>query len=566
MIPVWFEPTVSREAAESRLRFKHVGGFLIRQSSQPGTLALSLKTGNKEDDIKHFIIVSRDGSVALEDSELEFDSLVSLVNHYSSNRDELPVSLRMTSASSRKISAPAGLHRADSPMVSMVGRQRTKSTIWVNSPVFKNENNTRSRDIEVINSVLKQDSKLDNQFSALLSDWKPLDTDRKDTKDPSEDPAVDIGAIEADAYLENETVKADISDKVEDVEVNAVKDAEKQVKDAMFGIKDSSKEAKDVEKDNVEVEDDYSLPVDLENDLYEIPGQAGSWPSPRRDSPTSAVPAKTNGGGRPRLVPNSASLPEKPIRYRKNNSVVNHHFSQKDLEASEKLSKSCSNIFEELEKRNEINSNNKNFRKSFVRKVSLNLSVRKTSTSRPIRKISAVMKKMLPINKISSLVNSQENSDSWEYLADCGVSPVYEEVQEVKRLVNDEDNIYVEMTTPDPPANRPAAAGDVPTNLASVDPRGHSRPNKEEANCDRQASLKRRDSVDSFLALEKRCSEESGSCDSVYESECSSSNSNPSSLGRQSSQNITRILLGGSNQDRNGRSISQREPCVVHYV
>jgi hypothetical protein len=77
-------------------------------------------------------------------------------------------------------------------------------------------------------------------------------------------------------------------------------------------------------------------------------------------------------------------------------------------------------------------------RKSFVRKVSINLSVRK-SNSKPIRKISDAMKKMFPMPKsLKSLANSQINSDSWEYLAECGINPVYEEVQEIK---DSEENI-----------------------------------------------------------------------------------------------------------------------------
>jgi len=434
MVPRWFEPTTSREDAIHKLQKTHNGSFLIRQSSQPGTLALSLRTGAGEDDIQHFIIISRNGSVALEDSDLEFDSLVSLVNHYSTNRDELPVSLKMSNPT-RKSSAPGGFNRGDSPYVSMVGnhgRQRTKSTIWVNSPVFRTTDAVKSRDQEVIQSVLQQGSNLQDSFSSLLSE-----------------------------QLEQLNQTASVTS----IRVN----------------QSEEKESAKVADDDYE---DYSLPIDVAQNLYEEPETPSGSPNlpPRSpDLPSRLSPSlETNrrlsylsphrqlehiderlvcdyrrpanddtrglfGGNKSSSLDSHQSEAVRP-RFRKNNSVVVNQFRPSELQVPANVSKSCSNIFEELEKRNE---ENKNFRGSFVRKVSLNLSIRRNNNIQPIRKLSAVMKKIFPLPKsFASLINSQENSDSWEYLADCGVSsPLYEEVKDVPKpskspFSNSKSNIH----------------------------------------------------------------------------------------------------------------------------
>lgn len=460
MVPQWFEPTVSREEAEHRLQHKHIGNFLIRQSSQPGTLAVSVKTGRGKDDIKHFIIISQNGSVSLEDSELEFDSLVSLVNHYSTHRDEIPVWLRIMEHN-RKVSAPAGFTRGDSPYVSMVGRQRTKSTIWVSSPVFRTEG-SNPRDLEVINSVLKQDSDIQQQLSALLTDVLSTKKDFDHLgREDAEDTPIDA----------TETGRSGLD------RVGLIQQTDNRT--CILVNQGESSGGSNYSANNDDDDDDYedySLPVDLEQNIYEIPDinikkpeedgpkilhspQPINLNTSQENLPTSPVKHlesnEISKGLEPRRKSRTvdsntelgsytsqekrASGPEtRPTRYRKNNSVVQNPYRSIEAQvsacspASSNLSKSCSNIFEELERRN---GQNEPLRKSFVRKVSLNLSVRRNNNAQPIRKLSSIMKKMFPVPKsLSSLVKSpQENSDSWEYLADCGISPVYEEVKDIPR-------------------------------------------------------------------------------------------------------------------------------------
>jgi len=78
---------VTRDEAASLLSHKDVGNFIVRSSRLQDTLALSVKTAGE---VQHFIILRKGDGVLLEDSELQFDSLLSLIFHYSNICDELP--------------------------------------------------------------------------------------------------------------------------------------------------------------------------------------------------------------------------------------------------------------------------------------------------------------------------------------------------------------------------------------------------------------------------------------------------------------------------------------------
>jgi len=92
--PIWFLPEVTREESSHLLHNKKPGNFIIRGSRQPNTLAISVKTGTNEiNRVQHFIILMTEQNVCLEDSDIKFDNLVSLVFHYSHTCDELPEKL-----------------------------------------------------------------------------------------------------------------------------------------------------------------------------------------------------------------------------------------------------------------------------------------------------------------------------------------------------------------------------------------------------------------------------------------------------------------------------------------
>ena len=98
--PIWFLPHVNREESSQLLHNQKTGvntsiinifsnsyflhNFLIRGSRQPNTLAISVKLGSRLSfQVQHFIIIQKERKVYLEDSDLQFDNIVSLAFHYS---------------------------------------------------------------------------------------------------------------------------------------------------------------------------------------------------------------------------------------------------------------------------------------------------------------------------------------------------------------------------------------------------------------------------------------------------------------------------------------------------
>ncbi|KAK6645386.1 hypothetical protein RUM43_001663 [Polyplax serrata] len=94
--PVWFLPGIQRAGAVHLLQGKEEGNFIVRQSSQPDTMAVSVRlpTG-KGPYIEHYLIQAIDGQLSLESSENMFESIPSLIAHYCQCCDELPVRLTL---------------------------------------------------------------------------------------------------------------------------------------------------------------------------------------------------------------------------------------------------------------------------------------------------------------------------------------------------------------------------------------------------------------------------------------------------------------------------------------
>ena len=98
--PIWFLVKATREDSTQILHDKNPGvktnkrkyytnvlflkNFIIRGSRHRDTLALSIKLGASQSfEVHHFIILTGEGRAWLENSELKFDSIVSLAFHYS---------------------------------------------------------------------------------------------------------------------------------------------------------------------------------------------------------------------------------------------------------------------------------------------------------------------------------------------------------------------------------------------------------------------------------------------------------------------------------------------------
>ncbi|XP_018896161.2 protein sprint [Bemisia tabaci] len=95
--PVWFLPGIQRAGAFHLLQGKEDGNFVVRQSSQSGTMAISVRLPpGKGPYIEHYLIQStEDGKMGLESSDNRFESIPALIAHYSQCCDELPVQLTL---------------------------------------------------------------------------------------------------------------------------------------------------------------------------------------------------------------------------------------------------------------------------------------------------------------------------------------------------------------------------------------------------------------------------------------------------------------------------------------
>ncbi|XP_070169330.1 protein sprint isoform X4 [Polyergus mexicanus] len=93
--PIWFLPGIQRAGAFHLLQGKEEGNFVVRQSSQSETMALSVRLpAGKGPYIEHYLIQANKGKLSLETSENRFDNIPSLIAHYSQCcSDELPVQL-----------------------------------------------------------------------------------------------------------------------------------------------------------------------------------------------------------------------------------------------------------------------------------------------------------------------------------------------------------------------------------------------------------------------------------------------------------------------------------------
>lgn len=92
--PIWFLPGIQRAGAFHLLQGKEEGVFVVRQSSQSKTMALSVRLPpDKGPYIEHYLIQSSDAGLGLETSENRFEDIPALIAHYANCCDELPVQL-----------------------------------------------------------------------------------------------------------------------------------------------------------------------------------------------------------------------------------------------------------------------------------------------------------------------------------------------------------------------------------------------------------------------------------------------------------------------------------------
>ncbi|EDW29727.1 GL14882 [Drosophila persimilis] len=94
--PMWFLPDLQRSGAVHLLQGKEEGTFIVRGSSQPNTMAVSVRLPQDTGPyIEHYLIQSHDNVLSLESSRFTFASIPALIAHYAQCCDELPVQLRL---------------------------------------------------------------------------------------------------------------------------------------------------------------------------------------------------------------------------------------------------------------------------------------------------------------------------------------------------------------------------------------------------------------------------------------------------------------------------------------
>ncbi|KAG1653318.1 Protein sprint [Nymphon striatum] len=96
--PIWYLPGISRTGAVHLLQGKDIGNYIVRQSSKPNTMAISVRLPEgKGPYIEHYLIeTAGNGKLRLEGSDHQFTAIPMLVSHYSQCCDELPVRLCLT--------------------------------------------------------------------------------------------------------------------------------------------------------------------------------------------------------------------------------------------------------------------------------------------------------------------------------------------------------------------------------------------------------------------------------------------------------------------------------------
>ncbi|XP_017119336.1 protein sprint isoform X3 [Drosophila elegans] len=94
--PMWFLPGIQRSGAVHLLQGKEEGTFIVRGSSQPNTMAVSVRLPQDTGPyIEHYLIQSHDNVLSLESSRFTFGSIPLLIAHYAQCCDELPVQLML---------------------------------------------------------------------------------------------------------------------------------------------------------------------------------------------------------------------------------------------------------------------------------------------------------------------------------------------------------------------------------------------------------------------------------------------------------------------------------------
>ncbi|CAG5124874.1 unnamed protein product, partial [Candidula unifasciata] len=96
---IWLLATMSRAGAVHILKDRETGVFIVRKSSQPNSLALSVQSHlSDHSTVDHYLIEGTNYGFRLQGSTHFFHSIPALIAYYVENTDEIPYYLRLPSA------------------------------------------------------------------------------------------------------------------------------------------------------------------------------------------------------------------------------------------------------------------------------------------------------------------------------------------------------------------------------------------------------------------------------------------------------------------------------------
>lgn len=148
---IWYLPHINRATVVHYLQGKAVGVFIVRQSSKPQTLAISVRLPHGHGPhIEHYLIERRNTSKSnclfrLEGSEHYFSTILNLVTHYSNCCDELPVRLKLVPVLQAATSGQSQLSS-----LALLGQEFWQSKFVQLKQLPKNSLNTET--LEIVNS------------------------------------------------------------------------------------------------------------------------------------------------------------------------------------------------------------------------------------------------------------------------------------------------------------------------------------------------------------------------------------------------------------------------------
>jgi len=243
---IWLLTNLERSAVNRLLHNKEPGHFIVRNSSKPGTMALSVRLPKgKGPYIEHYLIENLGNrKLHLEGSERYFSVVPMLISHYCQCIDELPVKLRLPD-----IIINASRHQLNS--LSLLCDK-----FWTTNfdeQIYSLSENDEPLIRKTTNGHQEENNNLVQKSSSRLSDGKlSLGDDDRNSVD-AKDLAFDTEDDEDHNFVNKEVFSSESCDNQEDIKIDENQDDETEVKKHYL-----------MDKDENNLDDEYKELANLE--------------------------------------------------------------------------------------------------------------------------------------------------------------------------------------------------------------------------------------------------------------------------------------------------------------